>query len=40
MNLWLSVGRAPLDANNTEVVISKFEFIPLSDTSGSEGQHQ
>lgn len=36
MNLWLAVGRTPLDANDTEVVISKFEFLPLHNTSGSE----
>jgi hypothetical protein len=29
MNLWLSVGRTPQDTNHTEIVISKFEFIPV-----------
>jgi hypothetical protein len=29
MNLWLCTSRGPLDTNDTEVVISKFEFVPL-----------
>jgi hypothetical protein len=32
MNLWICAGRAPLDSNDTEIVISKFEFLPLSVT--------
>ncbi len=29
MNLWLNEGRAPSDGEGMEVVISRFEFIPL-----------
>jgi hypothetical protein len=29
MNLWLCAGRAPIDAKNTEIIISKFEFLPI-----------
>lgn len=33
MNLWLSAGRSPRNTNHTEIVISKFEFIPLKSSS-------
>jgi hypothetical protein len=33
MNLWLSAGGAPLNTNDTEVVINKFGFIPLDTKS-------
>jgi hypothetical protein len=29
INLWLMSGQAPIDGKETEIVISKFEFIPL-----------
>lgn len=29
INLWLCTSRGPLESNKTEVVISKFEFLPL-----------
>ena len=29
MNLWLVQGRPPLDGKETEVIISRFEFVPL-----------
>ena len=28
INLWLCTGHPPVDANEAEAVISKFEFIP------------
>jgi len=30
INLWLCAGHAPLNTNNAEIVVSKFEFDPLS----------
>lgn len=30
INLWLMSGHAPIDGKETEIVIRKFEFIPLS----------
>jgi hypothetical protein len=38
MNLWLSVGQAPLDASNTEIVIAKFEFLPPAAAARSTGR--
>lgn len=40
MNLWLSAGRAPLDTNDTEVVISKFQFLPIPKTSFGEAHER
>jgi len=38
MNLWLCAGRAPSNTNYTEVLISRFQFFPLSKTSLGEAQ--
>jgi len=35
VNLWLSSGRFPLNSNRTEIVIKKFEFIPLNAGAGT-----
>ena len=40
MNLWLCTSRGPLDTNATEVVISKFEFLPLHNKSIGEAHGQ
>jgi len=33
INLWLFGGRAPMNSNRTEVIIRRFEFVPLPGVS-------
>jgi hypothetical protein len=28
INLWLMAGRPPIDGKETEIIVSKFEFVP------------